>query len=142
MLNRFLCFVIKWSIELDAERLDEAGQVVGIEPGSAQLVLCGIDDPIGRAPEVGFPQVGAVEDDIAQPAIGPRSLSRIGLEEVAAAEVTRFELDALEVHFSPVAHGGSAVHEREVEDKGVKGGPPEGGQGAVLEANSVKSCAR
>ena len=95
MLNRFQCFVITWSIELDAEGLHEAGQVIGIEAGSAQPVFGGIDGPTGCASEVGFPQVGAVEDDIAQPAIRPRGLSRIGLEEVPAAQVAGFELDAL-----------------------------------------------
>ena len=83
MLNRFQRCAIKRSIELDAQGLDQAGQVVGIEAGAVQPVICGIDDPIGRAPEVGFPQVGAVEDDIAQPAIGPRGLPRIGLALVS-----------------------------------------------------------
>ncbi len=137
MLNRFQRFAIKRSIELDAQGLDQAGQVVGIEAGAVQPVLCGIDDPIGCAPEVGFPQLGAVEDDIAQPAIGPRGLPRIGLEEVASTEVARLELDSLEVHLSPVAHGGPAVHEREVEDEGVEGGPPQARQGAMLEPDAV-----
>ena len=66
------------------------------------------------------PQVRAVENDVPQTALGPTRLARVRSEEVAAAQVCCLELYPLQVHFSPITEGRSAVHEGEVQHQRVQ----------------------
>ena len=108
------------SIELDAEGLHQPGQVGGIEPRPPEPVFSRIDGPPRGTPEIGLPQIRAVEDDVTQTALTPACFAGVRSEEVASAEIGGLELYALQVHFSPIAEGCPAVYEGEVQYQRVQ----------------------